>query len=367
MAATPVRLALAGDVMTGRGIDQILPRPLPPRIQEVVVHDARDYVALAEGRHGPIPRPVGYAWPWGDALDALDAWAPHVRIMNLETSVTHSDDFAPGKAVHYRMSPENVGCLEVARTDVWTLANNHVLDYGPAGLQETLAALSDVGLRTAGAGRDAAEAWQPADARTTDGRILVWAVGHGSSGTAAGWAATAARPGVAYLADFSESTAAALGARIRDHRRAGDLVVVSIHWGANWGFQVPGEQVRFAHLLVDAGVDLIHGHSSHHARPAEVYRGRLVLYGCGDLVNDYEGIGGHREYRGDLRLVYLATLHPDGRLLDLRMLPLQARRMRLEVAEPDSARWLAETLDRHSRALGTRVAVAGDGLLWVQP
>jgi poly-gamma-glutamate synthesis protein (capsule biosynthesis protein) len=93
----------------------------------------------------------------------------------------------------------------------------------------------------------------------------------------------------------------------------------------------------------------------------------LVLYGCGDLVNDYEGIGGHREYRGDLRLVYLATVQPDGRLLDLRMLPLQARRMRLEVAEPDSARWLAETLDRHSRALGTRVAVAGDGLQWVQP
>ena len=60
--------------------------------------------------------------------------------------------------------------------------------------------------------------------------------------------------------------------------------------------------------LIDGGFDVIHGHSSHHPRPVEVYRGRLVLYGCGDAINDYEGISGYGQFRGDLRLLYVASV-----------------------------------------------------------
>jgi poly-gamma-glutamate capsule biosynthesis protein CapA/YwtB (metallophosphatase superfamily) len=56
---------------------------------------------------------------------------------------------------------------------------------------------------------------------------------------------------------------------------------------------VDEDQVRFARRLIDGGVDVIHGHSSHDLRPVEVYRGRLILYGCGDCIDDYEGISGH--------------------------------------------------------------------------
>jgi poly-gamma-glutamate synthesis protein (capsule biosynthesis protein) len=98
--------------------------------------------------------------------------------------------------------------------------------------------------------------------------------------------------------------------RVRREKRPGDVVLRSIHWGSNWGYDVTDDQVRFAHRLVDGGVDLVHGHSSHHPRPIEVHRGKLVLYGCGDLINDYDGISGHEEFRPDLRLLYFAALEP---------------------------------------------------------
>lgn len=359
-----VGLFLAGDVMTGRGVDQILAHPGATELREAYVTEARTYVELAEQANGPIPMPVADTWPWGQVLPLVEAHGEAFRVMNLETSVTRSDDWLPGKAVHYRMTPENIDCLSAVGADVWTLANNHVLDFGVRGLEETLDVLADAGLRTVGAGRNVVEAWRPAVVAPDGRRLLVWSVAHQSSGVPLGWAATETEPGVALLPDLSDDTAATLAARVRQHRRPGDLVVVSVHWGANWGYSVSPAQRQFAHRLVDAGVNVVHGHSSHHPRPVEVYRGGLVLYGCGDLVNDYEGIRGYDRYRGDLRLLYLATLDPDtGRLLELRMFPLQVRRMRLEEATPSDARWLADTLDREGRALGTGVALADDGSL----
>jgi poly-gamma-glutamate capsule biosynthesis protein CapA/YwtB (metallophosphatase superfamily) len=77
--------------------------------------------------------------------------------------------------------------------------------------------------------------------------------------------------------------------------------VVSIHWGANWGYDVPAQHLAFAQRLIGAGIHLVHGHSAHHPLPNEIYRGRLVLYGCGDLIDDYEGIAGYEQYCDDLR------------------------------------------------------------------
>ena len=162
MASSTITLFLAGDVMTGRGVDQILPHPGAAELREGYIRDARDYVALAEAVSGPIPRPVDPAWPWGEALAIIGEAEPDVRVVNLETSITGDGDFAPDKGIHYRMHPDNIGCLTAAGLDVCVLANNHVLDFGIAGLTETLEVLHAAGLRTAGAGRNAAQAWRPA-------------------------------------------------------------------------------------------------------------------------------------------------------------------------------------------------------------
>ncbi|GAA1550219.1 CapA family protein [Actinomadura kijaniata] len=356
-------MALGGDVMLGRGVDQILPRPGDPALREAYVRDARTYVRLAEAAHGPIPRPVGFRRPWGEALRVLEEAAPDARIVNLETAITRGGTFAPGKAVHYRMSPGNLPCLAAGRPDVCVLANNHVMDFGVQGLVETLAALEGAGLAWAGAGRDEREARRPAAVPAGSGRVLVFAFGMASSGIPAGWAAGPGRPGVAFVPEPSQDWARAITERVRRDKRAGDVVVASVHWGSNWGHHVPGEHVRFAHALVDGGVDVVHGHSSHHPRPIEVYRGRLVLYGCGDLIDDYEGITGYEEYRDDLRPLYLASLTPGtGALAELRIAVLRARRMRLERAAPADAGWLADTL----RRVGTPVVAEG-GTLVLRP
>ncbi|HEX6871110.1 MAG TPA: CapA family protein [Micromonosporaceae bacterium] len=362
--AQPITTFLCGDVMTGRGVDQILAHPGDPHLWEAYATDARDYVALAESANGPIARPVDDAWPWGEALPALADHHPDVRLINLETSVTGHSDVAWGKQVHYRMAPDNIGCLTVARPDVCALANNHVLDFGQAGLVETLRTLSAAGLAVAGAGLDADQARRPAIVDVRPGhRVVVFAFGHESSGVPPQWAASADRPGVDVLPDLSGDTADAVAAQVAEVRRDGDFVIVSIHWGSNWGYHIPTEQISFAHRLIDHGVDLIHGHSSHHPRGIELYRDRLVLYGCGDFIDDYEGIHGYEEFRGDLRLLYFAASDPGtGALLGLELVPMQARQLRLHHASSADAEHLAAMLTRASQGFGTRVELA-DGLL----
>jgi poly-gamma-glutamate capsule biosynthesis protein CapA/YwtB (metallophosphatase superfamily) len=359
-----VGVVLAGDVMAGRGVDQILPHPGSPKLHEAYVKDARRYVDLAERVNGAIPAPVAPTWPWGDVLDVPQPAEVSWRVMNLETAVTRSDDWAQGKAVQYRMNPDNVEFLHLDPSAVWTLANNHLLDFGVRGLEETVRVLHDAGLTTCGAGLDAVQAWAPARVETRGHRMLVWSVAHSSSGVPRDWAATAERSGVALLPDLRDATADRLAEQIGQHRRPEDLVVVSVHWGSNWGYAVPAEQRRFAHRLIDGGVHVVHGHSSHHPKPMEVYHGRLVLYGCGDLVNDYEGIGGYEQYRDDLRLLFSARFDAGSKaLVTLRMFPFQARRMRLWRAGTEDAQWLADRLDGSCRKVGTAVELGTDGAL----
>jgi len=348
--------------MTGRGIDQVLAHPCDPAIHEPFLKSALDYVRIAEEKNGPIRRPVEPSYIWGDALAELQRAAPDARIVNLETAVTSSDEWAR-KGINYRMSPANIACLTAARIDCCALANNHVLDWGTAGLAETLATLRAAGLRAAGAGRNPEEAWMPAEIALASGaRVLVFSAAASSSGVPASWAARRGRAGVAYLEDLSERTVKHIAAAVAAARRPGDIVVASVHWGANWGYAVSSEEQRFARALVDAGVDLVHGHSSHHAKAVEVFRSKLILYGCGDLINDYEGIGGYAEFRGDLGLMYFPTLDSvSGELVELQMTAMQMRRFRACRASAADARWLCETLEREGSRLGTGARLSEDG------
>jgi poly-gamma-glutamate synthesis protein (capsule biosynthesis protein) len=196
--------------------------------------------------------------------------------------------------------------------------------------------------------------------------VLVFAYAMESSGVPPEWAAGAKRAGVNYLDDLSARSVERIAAEVGAAKRHGDVVVASIHWGGNWGYAVPSAQRSFAHALIDAGVDVVHGHSSHHPRGIEVYRDRLVLYGCGDFLNDYEGISGHEDFRPDLTLMYLPALDAaSGRLVQLRLVPMQIRHFRANRVRPDDARWLAEMLTREGHAFGTRAVQQLDGTLAV--
>ena len=364
MSHSPVTLFVCGDVMTGRGIDQILPRPSAPQLHEPFAHSALDYLALAERAHGAIPRSVPPGYVWGDALDELARRAPGVRVINLETSITTSEEADP-KGINYRMHPANVAVLDAAGIKCATLANNHVLDWGRAGLIETLDTLDRAGIRHAGAGRTAAEAGMPAVLPIPGGRVLVWAVGGPDCGIGPGWAAAGARPGVARLPDYGPASVHRLTRAIDGVRRATDVVVLSVHWGGNWGFDVPDAHRRFAHAVIDGGqVDLVVGHSSHHLKAIEIYRGRPILYGCGDFLNDYEGIGAHDGLPSDLALMYFVTIIPDTHALaSLELVPMVIRRFRLGRAVGGDRAWLRDTIVRECGHFGLTVSERAEALV----
>lgn len=364
-----ITLFMTGDVMTGRGIDQVLPHPSDPIIHEPYMKSASGYVGLAEKAYGTIQKPVSYSYIWGDILEELERVAPDVRIINLETSITKSNDYWREKGIHYRMHPENIPCITYAKIDYCSLANNHILDWGYSGLTETVETLRKAKVKFAGAGQNLREAETPAILDVTGkGRVIVFSYGSATSGITDDWASAEDRPGVNLLRDFSDTAVRRIKEKVKDVKKTGDIAIVSIHWGANWGYDVSSYQRKFAHTLIDdAGVDIIHGHSSHHVKGIEVYKDKLILYGCGDFLNDYEGIGGYEEFRADLALMYFASVDPsNGKLIQLQMKPTQIRRFRVNRASRSDARWLRDILNREGKKFGTRVEMNTDNSLTLQ-
>ncbi len=365
-----ITIFMTGDVMLGRGIDQIFTQPSDPVLYESYVKDARDYVALAEMKNGPITHPVDYGYVWGDALVELEKRDPDLRVINLETSITASSNYWQGKGINYRMHPANAATLTAAAIDYCTLANNHVLDWGYEGLVETLTVLESLKINYSGGGRNKGEAELPAILEVAGkGRVIIFSYGHRSSGIPSSWAATEKKPGLNLLPDFSEKSVQQIAKQVAQLHRPGDIIVFSIHWGGNWGYDIPERHKSFARALIDqAGIDMIHGHSSHHVMGIEVYNNKLILYGCGDFLNDYEGIRGHEQYRGDLALMYLPTIEPSsGDLLQLTMIPTQTRNLKINRANRKDSEWLLSILNREGKQFGTSVRQNNDSsftLVW---
>ncbi|NHF59742.1 CapA family protein [Flavobacteriaceae bacterium TP-CH-4] len=340
--------------MTGRGVDQILPHPSHPMLYESYVKDARHYVELAEKVNGPIDRPVTYNYLWGDKLQQIRE--ADARIINLETSITYSEHFAD-KGINYRMHPENIPCLTVAHIDCCVLANNHIMDWGQEGLLETLETLEEVGIACCGAGRDRKEAETPAVVQVgKKGRVLVFSFGTTSSGISHGWKATENRPGVNLLNDFSMETIKRISRLITKYKQPGDVAIASIHWGGNWGYDIPKAHRQFAHDLIDfARVDIVHGHSSHHFLGIEVYQRKAIIYGCGDLLNDYEGIAGHESYKAHLGFLYFVKVDALGQLVSLQMVPTEVKKFQITRPNKKNRARMQKVLSRECKQFGTTV------------
>jgi poly-gamma-glutamate capsule biosynthesis protein CapA/YwtB (metallophosphatase superfamily) len=358
-----ITMFMCGDVMTGRGIDQVLPHPSDPVLYEPYVKDARQYVELAEAMNGRIPRSADFSYIWGDAIKRLGQAAPDLRLINLETSITQSRGCWKGKGINYKMHPKNIPCLTAAKIDFCSLANNHVLDWGYSGLAETLKTMRAAGVKIAGAGENLVKAETPAVLPVKGkGRVIVVSFTHETSGVPREWAASENGPGVNLREDITDDTVRHIRGKVEGVKQQGDIVVASIHWGSNWGYEISRIERRFAYDLIDrAGIDVIHGHSSHHAKGIEVHAGKPVLYGCGDFLNDYEGIQGYEDFGKDLGLMYLVSMEPtSGQMTRLRMIPTRIRNFRINRASYADSTWLRDRLDRECIKLGARVELTDD-------
>ena len=358
-----VNLFLCGDVMTGRGIDQILPYSAKPILYEPYVKDARDYLYLSALKNGRFRYPVSFSYIWGDALEVWKKMSPSVKIVNLETSITNHDEPWPGKGINYRMHPKNIEILTSAGIDFCSLANNHILDWERAGLIETLETLKESGIAVVGAGKNAKEASTPGIKPVNSGRLIVLAFGARSSGIPKSWAAQENLSGINILPEEIQASVDLIKKQVTEVKQENDVVVFSVHWGGNWGYKIPPDHRKLAHELIDkAGVDIVHGHSSHHPMGLEVYKNKLIMYGAGDFINDYEGISGdHDNYRGELSLMYFPEINQvNGELISLKMVPMEVKNFRLNSASKPDAAWLAEILNREGNKLGTQVKLNED-------
>jgi len=340
--------------MTGRGVDQILPYPSNPILKESFVKDARDYIKLAEEVNGKINYPVTFDYIWGDALRELEKEEVDIRIINLETTITTSENFVP-KGINYRMNPKNVDVLKVFKVDIACLANNHILDFDEEGLLETIKVLNENGILTVGAGRNIDFAQKPVIIKKRGIEVIIFNYGDISSGIPMHWKADENKPGI-NLIDINSNKINEIIQQIKEniqkYKKENDFVIFSIHWGANWGYEISKKEREFAHRLIDeGGVDIVFGHSSHHFKGIEIYKGRLIVYGAGDFINDYEGIGGYEEFRGDLVLGYMLEIN-QSKIDKLILLPFRIKNFRLNYCSKEELDWIFNVLERESTIEG---------------
>lgn len=318
MTRESLRLALVGDVMLGRLVDRVTAGADPLR-------------------------------PWGDLLPELRG--ADLTLGNLECAIsTRGEQWAPGiKPFHFRAGPWAAGSLAAAGFDFVALANNHALDYGAVALEDTLELLSQHGVAHAGAGRDLAEAVQPARFETRGWKVAVFsAADHPED-----FAATPTTPGIRLIhADPSDPGAQELLDDVRRERESGyDLVVVSLHWGPNMTRRPEPGFPDLARALVDAGARLIHGHSAHLFNGVERWKDGLILYDTGDFVDDYAV---DEVERNDLQFLFEVSFSPVGDVA-LSLVPVRIEDFRVRHALPPEREWLFQRM----RALGSE-----DGIDW---
>jgi len=311
-----MKIALIGDVMLGRLVNETL-KTMPP------------------------------AYPWGNTLPLLRAC--DLRVCNLECVISDRGvpwGFTP-KAFHFRSDAKNVECLTAAGIDVVSIANNHTLDYEYEALTEMKSILDRAGIAAAGAGLNLDEASEPA--LLSVGGITIALIAFTDNEPK--WEATADQSGVHYVPAIPDDERAQRFLElVKQTKTRANLVIVSAHWGDNWGYQPPANHVQFGRLLVDAGADIVYGHSPHVVRGIELYRDRPIIYSAGDFIDDYavDEIEPNDES-------FLFIVETDGsRIVNLQLHPTVTSHMQAQFASSRDALEIAAKMQQLCDKLGTK-------------
>jgi poly-gamma-glutamate synthesis protein (capsule biosynthesis protein) len=319
-------IALLGDVMLGRGVNDELQHVEPAAV-------------------------------WGSVLPVLRA--ADAVVVNLECAITRQRARwrrAP-KVFHFRADPRAIEVLAAGNVRCVTLANNHSLDFEVAGLLETLDLLDAAGIARVGAGRNLAEARAPVVLEIGGVRVGFM----GATDNEPLFQADRDRPGTGFV-DIERSPDAvdAVAEPIAAARAAGAAVVVlALHWGPNMVTEPPDVFREFAGAVLDRGADVLYGHSAHVFQGVERLDGNLVLYDTGDFIDDYAV---DAELRNDWSFVFLVDVTTGGRLERLRMLPVRLDYAQVNLAMGEECRAICDLMRRRSRAFGTSLSETADGL-----
>jgi len=348
------KLNFIGDVMLGRLVDQLFPTH---------VHEPSEASHIASFvRWNPDLKNYNFQSPWDTTRPLF--LSSDLNFMNLETSATTTSNKWPDKVFNYRMHPDNINALKEAKIDYASCANNHTLDFCEEGLFDTVKALKRAGIAFAGAGETREEATRPAilklprqsndsteNSNEAESSFTIHV--YAASDHPQDWRSIPSF----HLIDYSQATRARLKALLTTTAPSPALKVFSVHWGPNYAWRPAAEIRALAHFLVDeCGVDVVHGHSSHHVQGVEVYGAAVIIYGCGDFVDDYAVDG---EFRNDLSAVWRVSVAEEGQKLrpsGLEVFPTAIRRFqakRLDTADVDHA-WVVGKIKELSGHFGTK-------------
>jgi poly-gamma-glutamate synthesis protein (capsule biosynthesis protein) len=293
---------------------------------------------------------------WGNTRERL-AKADAV-IANLETPITDSDARWPSyKTFLFRADPGVVDILRAGSVTAVALANNHILDFTEPGLVDTRRHLAAAGIAHTGAGRTLAEAREPAlfpAGRRTVGMVAItdqlrmYAAGENRAGT--------------FFVDISDDreTGMLIGRLADDlHRRGADIRVLACHWGPNWRHWTPPHFRRFAHRAIEAGFDVFHGHSAHLLQGIEFHKRGLILYDCGDFLDDFWSVPFLRMDRSFLFEVTFAGSGPPS----LRLTPVSLVPSEVNFATGAEAERIRRVMLRRSRNFAVEFARDGEAMI----
>ena len=317
-----MQIALTGDVMLGRLVDQ--------------------YVIRNQS--------IGPDKIWSDVLPLM--LKADRRLINLECVISdRGREWQPdSKAFHFRAQPRAIDFLRAAKIDCVTLANNHVLDYGTEALIECLALLDRAGIKRTGAGASLAEALAPATVDLPQGRLGVVSL----TDNEPEWEAGEKKPGIHYIAydakGLVEPYRSRLAQVLKQVRRQADLVIVSAHVGPNWG--PPSAAMRaLAHQIIDLGADLYWGHSNHTAQGIELYKGKAILYSTGDFIDDYAVDSAERN---DLSFLFIVELDRD-RIARIVLHPVCIEDLYVRLARDQEVAVLQRTMLAKCKPFGSKI------------
>jgi len=319
---TSLRLLLVGDVMIGRKVNERLRDETPEH-------------------------------PWGDTLQLFHRadW----RACNLECVITdHGTPWARSpKMFHFRSDARNLAVLKAARLDAVSVANNHTLDFNHRGMVEMLKLLDRAHIAHSGAGLNWDDASRLAVSEVQGVRIGFLAF----TDNEPAWEAGDDHPGIFYVpVEVPDERTAKLRSLVTVARAEVDLLIVSAHWGDNWGLQPPQAHTELAHDLIRAGADVLFGHSAHVSRGVEVFEGGLILYSTGDFVDDYAVDPAGRNDRAWA----FEILTEGGQVASLSLYPTVIRNCQARLAEQAEAREMIAAMQKQCLPFGTSATAATD-------
>ena len=315
-----MKIALTGDVMLGR------------LVNDHMRHASPEYF-------------------WGSTLPLIRS--ADFSIINLECALTASDSpwARTPKVFFFKADPERaIAVLNAAGVKFANLANNHVLDYELQGMKGTTDALRQAGIGFCGAGMNIEQAARPEFVEAGGLRIAVI----GATDNTPEWQAAERLPGVNYI-QINEASARALAASARSAREQADLLIFSVHWGPYMRERPKQDSVDFAHIMIENGVDVIHGHSAHLFQGIEIRNGKVIIYDAGDYIDDYAV---DPVLRNDRSFLFVLDVEDDGTIAGVSLHPTVIDFFQVNLAAGKDRQEILRRMQMLCAEMGTRAVKA---------